>query len=259
MFLTNHFSLHQVRKIVVALLIYAIGSFSAYSESCDKNVYLTFDTGNMAVAEKVATILREQHVKATFFLANEKTYRHDYALEESWKTFWTSLLKDGHRIGSHTFNHTYWIKDIGQDKVLVQSQFGPMAGKKITLSSMEFCKEIKSVDDQFHRLTGSSLSKIWRAPGGKTSARSIEFGKACGFTHIGWSPAGFLGDELPSEKFSNPALLKRALQDLKDNDITMAHLGIWSRKDPWAPAVLEPLIIGLKERGFCFKRIGDAP
>jgi peptidoglycan-N-acetylmuramic acid deacetylase len=32
----------------------------------------------------------------------------------------------------------------------------------------------------------------------------------------------------------------------------MAHLGIWSRKDPWAPAVLEPLITGLKARGFCF-------
>jgi hypothetical protein len=26
----------------------------------------------------------------------------------------------------------------------------------------------------------------------------------------------------------------------------VAHLGIWSRKDPWAPAVLEPLITGLK-------------
>jgi hypothetical protein len=29
--------------------------------------------------------------------------------------------------------------------------------------------------------------------------------------------------------------------------ISWAHLGIWSRKDPWAPAVLEPLIVGLKE------------
>jgi len=38
----------------------------------------------------------------------------------------------------------------------------------------------------------------------------------------------------------------------EDGDITMAHLGIWSRKDPWAPAVLEQLIINLKGRGFCF-------
>jgi peptidoglycan/xylan/chitin deacetylase (PgdA/CDA1 family) len=141
----------------------------------------------------------------------------------------------------------------------VKSQFGPVAGKKMEFSSREFCQEIQLVDDQFKRLTGSPLSKIWRAPGGKTSARLIEFGKICGFNHIAWSPSGFLGDELPSEKFSNSALLKRSLQDLRDNDITMAHLGIWSRKEPWAPAVLEPLIIGLKAKGFCFKRIGDNP
>jgi peptidoglycan/xylan/chitin deacetylase (PgdA/CDA1 family) len=39
----------------------------------------------------------------------------------------------------------------------------------------------------------------------------------------------------------------------------MAHLGIWSRKDPWAPAVLEPLIVGLKERGFCFATLREHP
>jgi hypothetical protein len=34
----------------------------------------------------------------------------------------------------------------------------------------------------------------------------------------------------------------------------MAHLGIWSRKDPFAP-MLDPLIAGLKARGFCFARL----
>jgi hypothetical protein len=37
----------------------------------------------------------------------------------------------------------------------------------------------------------------------------------------------------------------------------MAHLGIWSRQDAWAPAVLEPLIVGLKEKGFCFETINQ--
>ena len=39
----------------------------------------------------------------------------------------------------------------------------------------------------------------------------------------------------------------------------VAHLGIWSRQDPWAPAVLEPLIVGLKAKGFCFKTLADHP
>ena len=76
--------------------------------------------------------------------------------------------------------------------------------------------------------------------------------KACGYEHVGWSPAGFLGDELPSETSSNEALLKKALRDIRAGDILLAHLGIWSRKDPWAPAVLEPLIVGLKAQGLLF-------
>ena len=77
-------------------------------------------------------------------------------------------------------------------------------------------------------------------------------GNLCGYQHIAWSPAGFLGDELNSDKYPNAMLLEKASKGIQDGDITMAHLGIWSRKDPWAPAVLETLIVNLKQRGFCF-------
>ena len=77
--------------------------------------------------------------------------------------------------------------------------------------------------------------------------------------HVHWSPAGFLGDELPSDKYPNAVLLERALHSIQPGDILMAHLGIWSRQDPWAPAVLEPLIEGLKERGFCFATLESHP
>ena len=76
---------------------------------------------------------------------------------------------------------------------------------------------------------------------------------------MGWSPAGFLGDELPSESASNKYLLQKALRDIRSGDILLAHLGIWSRKDPWAPEVLEPLIKGLKARGFCFATLREHP
>ena len=46
---------------------------------------------------------------------------------------------------------------------------------------------------------------------------------------------------------------------MRSGDILLAHLGIWSRKDPWAPAVLEPLIMGLKQRGFCFRTLREHP
>jgi hypothetical protein len=75
---------------------------------------------------------------------------------------------------------------------------------------------------------------------------------------VGWSPAGFLGDELPSDKFSNAACCSRRWR-IRPGDILLAHLGIWSRKDPWAPAVLEPLITGLKAKGFCFRTLASTP
>jgi peptidoglycan/xylan/chitin deacetylase (PgdA/CDA1 family) len=84
-------------------------------------------------------------------------------------------------------------------------------------------------------------------------------GRACGYSHVAWAEAGFSGDELPSDKWPNAMLLQRALRKLKDGDIVMAHLGIWSRKDPWAPAVLEPLISGLEQKGFCFATLREHP
>jgi peptidoglycan/xylan/chitin deacetylase (PgdA/CDA1 family) len=54
-------------------------------------------------------------------------------------------------------------------------------------------------------------------------------------------------------------LLKKALVTIRPGDILVAHLGIWSRQDPWAPAVLEPVIVGLKARGFCFATLREHP
>ncbi|MFM8821881.1 MAG: peptidase A8, partial [Limnohabitans sp.] len=57
----------------------------------------------------------------------------------------------------------------------------------------------------------------------------------------------------------NHKLLANALKNIRSGDILMAHLGIWSRQDPWAPAVLEPLVLGLKEKGFCFASLRQHP
>ncbi len=240
-----------------ALLLYVLANVGfANAADCNKKVYLTFDTGNMSVAQYVSDVLRQQQVKATFFLANEKTMQGNYALDNAWADFWKKLVKDGHSFGSHTLNHTYFVKDDAQG-IYIKSQFGSHAGKSRLLDSKSFCGEIKGADERFFQLTGRHLDAIWRAPGGKVSAQSIEFGKSCGYAHVGWSESGFLGDELPSEKFSNDYLLNKALKSIRSNDIVMAHLGIWSRREPWATANLEPLILGLKAQGYCFGLITD--
>ena len=169
---------------------------------------------------------------------------------------WDHLLQNsrGRRydFGSHTYDHDYFVKDGPKGQVFEKPQFGPKAGETLLYNEAAMCKQIRRVDQRFQEMTNQPLQKIWRAPGGKTSPTLIRMGDMCGYQHIGWAPAGFLGDELNSDKHPNSLLLEKASRDLKDGDITMAHLGIWSRKDPWAPAVLEQLIVNLKQRGFCF-------
>jgi peptidoglycan/xylan/chitin deacetylase (PgdA/CDA1 family) len=250
----------QHLKTTLIGLVFAFGlSLGAMAHAtCSKTVYLTFDTGSQSQAQFIASTLKKHHVKATFFLANEKTVNGDYSLDASWKPYWQALVADGHAFGTHTFDHTY-LKPSQGAAFTVKPQFGERSGKLLQWSSAQYCAELKRVDERFQSFTGKPLSPLWRAPGGHVSAASLAAAQQCGYQHVGWAAAGFLGDELNSDAHPNAGLLKKALDNLKDGDITMAHLGIWSRKDAWAPAVLEPLIVGLKAQGACFATVLEHP
>lgn len=237
-------------------------ALAAPAADCSKPLYLTFDTGHMEIAPLVADVLQRQQVQVTFFAANEPTRQGDGSLGEHWAGWWRARAAEGHAFASHTWDHTYWRADAGSAAApafSVRPSAGPRAGQQFTLSAAQYCKEIDRAAQRLQQLTGQPTLALYRAPGGKTSPRLLQAARACGYAHAGWSPAGFLGDELPSESASNAALLKRALHNVRSGDILMAHLGIWSRKDPWAPAVLEPLIVGLKARGFCFRTLREHP
>lgn len=247
-------------SLLIAFCAYPISARS--QNDCNKPLYLTFDTGHMAVAPLVAEVLQRQHVHVTFFAANEPTQQGDGSLGEYWAPWWRARAAEGHAFASHTWNHTYWRSDEGSDAApafRVRPSAGTRAGQEFTLTAAQYCEEIAQSARRLQVLTGQATLPLFRAPGGKTSKRLLAAARACGYAYVGWSPAGFLGDELPSERFSNPALLQRALKNIRSGDILLAHLGIWSRKEAWAPAVLEPLIVGLKERGFCFRTLREHP
>lgn len=231
------------------------------ANGCEKPLYLTFDTGHMDVAPLVAEVLRRQHVRVTFFAANERTKVGDGSLGQHWAPWWKARAAEGHEFASHTYDHAYWRGDVPgtEPRFRIRPSAGALEGREFTWDAKKYCEQIAYAAERLQDFTGKKPLPLFRAPGGKTSPRLLAVAKACGFEHVGWSPAGFLGDELPSEKFSNEALLKKALRDIKPGDVLLAHLGIWSRKDPWAPAVLEPLIMGLKDRGFCFETLRQHP
>ena len=241
----------------------AIAQTGSSSSQCSATVYLTLDTGNMSQAELVARVLKKHDLKVTFFLANEKTNLKaggsDYSLSDSWQNYWQERAAEGHAFGNHTYDHVYFKGASSVNVLSAKPQFGANAGQLLNLTNAQFCSELNRVALRFKQLTGKSLDPVWRAPGGKAPQAVMNAASACGYQHVYWDSAGFLGDELSSETHPNSILLSNALASIKDGDILMAHLGIWSRKDPWAPAVLDPLITGLKAKGFCFATLRSHP
>lgn len=252
-----------MRILVTALLsgcaLFASTVLAATNEPCRQPVYLTFDTGHMGVAPLVAEVLAKHHVLVTFFAANEKTKEGDSSLGDYWAPWWRARAKEGHEFASHTFNHVYWQSDVNATAFRVKPSAGPRQGESFVMDTAAYCAELTQASRRLEALTGKASLPLFRAPGGKLSPALERAAKSCGYSHVGWAPAGFLGDELPSEKFSNAKLLAQALRDIRSGDILMAHLGIWSRQEPWAPAVLEPLIVGLQQKGFCFKTLREHP
>ncbi len=232
-------------------------------EACAHPLYLTFDTGHMGVAQGIAQVLREEGVRVTFFVADEPTQEGDGTLGEAWKGWWQERAKEGHEFASHTDHHVYWLQDMptsgGPMRFKVRATAGPEQGRVRVMTGQEYCASVQGARTRIESITGKSALPLFRAPGGKTSPALLAQAQSCGYLHVGWSDAGFLGDELPSEKYSNAHLLSKALSNIRSGDILMAHLGIWSRHDPWAPADLKPLIQGLKAKGFCFRTLSEHP
>jgi peptidoglycan-N-acetylmuramic acid deacetylase len=240
----------------------AHGTPASAQKHCEKPenaVFLTFDTGHMEIAPLVADVLKRHEVKVTFFIANERTKTNGASLDDQWAPWWRERVAEGHVFASHTWDHGIWRGDT-ESGFKLKPTSGPQAGQMLDYNAASYCAELRKPLQRLRAIDPSAKPlALFRAPGGKTSPKLLAAAKSCGFAHVGWSPAGFLGDELSSQSHPNAALLNKALRDVKGGDILLAHLGIWSRKDPWAPAVLEPLIVGLKKKGLCFATIDQHP
>jgi len=214
-------------------------------------LFLTIDTGWMSEAELIATALADRRIRATLFLADERTFRGDTCLAESWAGFWQARVAEGHAFGSHTMRHWYFRGDPAPDRVTYQSYD---RRQTTTLTEAEFCAELRAPEARLRAMTGRGFDPIWRAPGGRTTPNALRFAQGCGFRHVGWTPNGFLGDELPSDRHPNSLLLRRALANIRDGDILLLHWGIRSRAEKFGPVVPQ-LLDGLLAQGFRFQTL----
>lgn len=115
--------------------------FSSSSVGTPGVIYLTFDDGpSTTTTARLLDILKEENVKATFFLTDK--INTDYLIKR--------MYDEGHTIGLHTASHNY---------------------KYVYSSTSNFFKDIEKIKEKVARVTGETPTII-RFPGGSSNTVS---------------------------------------------------------------------------------------
>ncbi|MDO9536310.1 MAG: polysaccharide deacetylase family protein [Bacillota bacterium] len=127
--------------------------------------YLTFDDGpGEKVTPQILDILRDENIKATFFVVGERVQRYQEIL--------LRIYEEGHAIGNHTYSH--------QPAVLF-SGVGP------------FMEEIRNAEETIFGVIGER-PKIFRMPYGTSFPQWPAYKgmlERNGFRHISWNVNSF--------------------------------------------------------------------
>jgi peptidoglycan/xylan/chitin deacetylase (PgdA/CDA1 family) len=195
-------------------------------------------------------MLRARGIRATLFVADEPTHRGDRQLERGWTEFWQARAAEGHVFASHTLRHWYFTADPAEGRVRYVSR-RQGEGAEI-LDQAALCRELSAPIERLRAMVPDAVVlPLWRAPGGIVTANAVAMARGCGLVHQGWTPGGFLGDELPADAHPNAALLARNLRSIRAGEVLVMHWGVRSRTEPFA-RILPALLDGLLARGFCF-------
>ncbi|SHF18401.1 polysaccharide deacetylase family protein [Caloramator proteoclasticus] len=214
------------QKTTEAELINKKRTIGFYKSKGKKVAYLTFDDGpSKDVTPKVLDILKENDIKATFFVLGSMAKANPELLKK--------IYEDGHAIANHSYSHSY---------------------KKIYSSEEAMIKEIKDTESIIKSILGDEYdNRFFRFPGG-SGGRPIEIKEAIvknGYTYIDWN---CLTGDAEGKMMSAEGQYERFLQTSKNKNslVILMHDG---RGKHTTPDVLKKVIEHLKNRGYQFEVI----
>jgi len=156
-----------------------------------KWIALTFDDGpHPTFTPKLLALLREQHVKATFFVVGEMAARYPDLVREE--------LAEGHSVGNHTYHHVNLTKILPRD----------------------VATEVQACGDVLQRITGQR-PHLFRPPGGDYDKSVIETLQSLGYTTVLWT-------DDPGD-YASPGsslIVKRTFSRISSGGIILIHDGI---------------------------------
>lgn len=189
-----------------------------------KKVYLTFDDGPGKNTGRLLDILKENNVKATFFVC--------YNPDESVWPYYSRIVEEGHTLGMHSYSHVY--RTIYADKA-------------------SFIEDVTMIHDFLYEQTGVDV-RYYRFPGGSSNTVSnvdiqtlIKFLEDNDIEYYDWNAMSgdAAYDQLSPEEL-NANILKYVHANEGDSIVLMHDL----TDIPETVDGLEDLITTLKEEGY---------
>ena len=196
-------------------------------------IYLTFDDGPSPVTNTVLDILKENNIKATFFIT-------DYAPDEL--PIIKRMISDGHTIGIHGFSHDYSV---------------------IYKSEEAFLNNVNSLAEKLKNDTGY-IATIMRFPGGSSNSISKRYCKgvvtAAAHTLLnnGWRYFDWNVDSGDADGTAMPSyyIINRVKQGLKKGRTNVVLMHDFDNKITTAQS-LQEIINYAKSQGYTFNSINE--
>jgi len=185
----------------------------------DKVIALTFDDGPWPDhTAQVLNILRENNIKATFFVVGQNL--------KNYPNLGKQIVAEGHVIGNHTWHHWYHF-------------FNPQAA----------AFEIDNTSELISQITGAKTT-LFRPPGGMLHNGLASYAKSNKYTVVMWSV-----DSVDYSRPSAPILTSRVLKSSKPGSIVLMHDGGGNRSH--TVAALPQIISKLRKQGYRFVTIPE--
>lgn len=203
------------------------------SNETEKIAYLTFDDGpNPTVTPKILDILKEENVKATFFVIGKQV--------DSYPEITKRAYEEGHFIANHGYAHN---------------------NATLYKNEQSFINEVKKTDLAIGNAIGKEdyCSHVFRFPNGFISPhykskkkQAVKLLEDMNYTYIDWNCLNH--DSV--KKYNKSQLLNNLKKTAKDKN-TLVVLMHDTKDVSDSSTVLKDSIDYLKSNGYCFKNFYD--
>ncbi|MDO1502407.1 polysaccharide deacetylase family protein [Winogradskyella maritima] len=203
----------------------------------EKVLYLTFDDGpTPQITEWVLEILEEYKAKATFFCIGSNIEKHPDIFD--------AILKCGHAVGNHTYNHLKGWKHKTTDYLFDIEKTQSLINSKIQLLN----SNAHSDADWNLELEHCNL-KLFRPPYGKLKTKQAKQLQNLNYKTVMWDVLSFDWDASVSEE----ACLKNVTSSAKEGSVVVFHDSVKASRN--LRYVLPKVMEYYSALGYSFKNI----